>query len=572
MITPSEAAARRERGLERIRSGNRDDLPELTVRALGSFNLDLLAPFLVEALERVGFHGSVGVGGYPALAQHILDPSSDLYTAAPDVVALVLAAEDALERDGDGVDAETLVEVILERLPATTVVVVPMGADRLPAEHVLSPLAPQRGQLDVELFLSRIRKLASPRVLVLDWEWRVRCVGADSTHDRRLWYLARMRLGPVGLAHLAELVAEGVAAARGAVRKVCAVDLDDVVWGGIVGEVGLSGLVLGEDSIGLAYQDLQRVLAALRATGVLLAICSKNDLDDVAAVFDRHSGMVLDRGDFSAERVGWQDKATSLQELAAELGVGLDAFVFLDDNPVEREWVRTALPEVAVPELPEDPVDRPDFLRRTPYFQRVTVTDADRGRAESYRSQRLRTDLRRRTPTLDEFLAALEQRVVIDSLHAGSLGRAVQLAQRTNQFNLTARRYSAAEFGALLADPGVEAYTLALADRFGESGIVGLAILRLGEGDAEIDTLLLSCRVLGRGIEDAFLAFLAERSVERGRSRLIGLFVPTGKNERARRFYEDRGFAAEADGRFLLELDRTPAPPPGIEVKVAARA
>jgi FkbH-like protein len=563
MISASEAARRRDRGAAALAEGNRDGLPELRVAVAGTFNLDLWPPFLVEALERAGLYAHVSLAPFGQLAQELLEPS-----AAADAVVVVPAADDLL-----GGELEPLVTAALERRPEATFYVVAFGPEDVAAPYVLDPAAPERGQVEVERFLAEVRGLGalSPRVVVVDWEWASRGVAA-AYRDARLWYLARMRLNPQGLAALADTVAEHVAASRGMARKVVAVDLDDVLWGGVVGEVGLSGIELGEDGLGLAYQDLQRELAKLARTGVLVVAASKNNPTDVDEVLDRHPAMVLRRDDFAALRVSWEDKATSLRGLAEELDLGLDSFVFLDDNPVERDWVRAALPEVLVPELPDDPVDRPAFLRGAPWFRRISVTGADAARTASYQAQSRRRDLRGAVASFDDFLAELGQEAVVEPLHEGSLARAAQLAQRTNQFNLTTRRYSVAELEAVAADPAAEAFTLALSDRFGDSGITGLAILRFLDGTAEVDTLLLSCRVLGRRVEDAFLAFLAERARERGARMLVGRYVESPRNEQVRSFYADRGFEPDGDA-FRLDLERSRLEPPaGVALKVAARA
>jgi FkbH-like protein len=563
MISASEAARRRDRGAAALAEGNRDGLPELRVVVVGTFNLDLWPPFLVEALERAGLYAHVSLAQFGQLAQELLEPSGPA-----DAVVVVPAADDPL-----GGELEPLVAAALERRPEATFYVVAFGPEDVAAPHVLDPAAPERGQVEVERFLAEVRRLGalSPRVVVVDWEWASRGV-AEAYRDARLWYLARMRLNPQGLAALAESVAEHVAASRGMARKVVAVDLDDFLWGGVVGEVGLAGIELGEDGLGLAYQDLQRELAKLARTGVLVVAASKNNRADVDEVLDRHPAVVLRRDDFAALRVSWEDKATSLRELAAELDLGLDSFVFLDDNPVERDWVRAALPEVLVPELPDDPVERPAFLRRAPWFRRISVTGADATRTESYRAQSERRELRGAVASFDDFLAELGQEAVVEPLHEGSLARAAQLAQRTNQFNLTTRRYTVAELEAIAADPAAEAYTLALSDRFGDSGITGLAILRFLDGPAEVDTLLLSCRVLGRRVEDAFLAFLAERARERGARTLVGRYVESPRNEQVRSFYADRGFEAEGDA-FRLDLERSRLElPVAVALKAATRA
>jgi FkbH-like protein len=364
-----------------------------------------------------------------------------------------------------------------------------------------------------------------------------------------------MRLSHAGIAALAELLASHVAAVHGVPAKVAAVDLDGVLWGGVVGEAGLAGIELGEEGAGFAFQDFQRQLLRLRDTGVLLALCSKNNPQDSGEVFERHRSMVLRREHFAAERVNWRDKATNLRELADELRLGVDSFVFLDDSPVERAWVRQALPQVVVPELPADPAERPAMLRSLPCLRRIALTAADRARAGSYQAERERRTFSATAASFEEFLVSLEQEVTIERVCDASLARAAQLCQRTNQFNLTTRRYSAGELERMLGEDDLELYTLAVCDRFGDSGITGLAILRLADEQAEIDTLLMSCRILGRRLEDALLAFLAERAGARGAVQLIGRYEPTAKNGQAADFYPARHFVPDAEqGSFRLDM------------------
>jgi FkbH-like protein len=281
--------------------------------------------------------------------------------------------------------------------------------------------------------------------------------------------------------------------------------------------------------------------------------------------------MELRLSHFAAERIDWQDKATNLREMAAELGLGLDSFVFLDDNPVEREWVRAALPEVLVPELPEDPAERPRFLRECGLFDRVTLTDADARRAETYKAQGTRTRLRTAAPSFEDFLRSLEQEVAIDPVGEADLPRAAQLCQRTNQFNLTTRRHTIADLERMLADERTEVFQVSVRDRFGDSGVTGLAILRHAGEASEIDTLLLSCRVLGRRVEEALLAFLARRAAAAGAHRLEGRFVPTAKNAQAAGFYPDHGFSGE-DGVYRLALSEELPMPAEMTIRVPAHA
>jgi FkbH-like protein len=584
MISGTEAARRRERGLS-LAEVEGTGLESLRVFVLGTFNLELFPPFLLEALDRAGIRSQVEAAPFGQLTQVLANPESALYTGAPVAVLIVPAAEDLLAplyagSAGPGLaderlgELERLLAVALDRLSEVTFFVVAFGADEVPTPHVLEPSASERGQTELERFLDGVRGLGgmSPRVVVVDWEWAARAGGA-AYRDPRLWYLGRMRLNPQGFAALADSVAQHVAASLGLTRKVLAVDLDNVLWGGIVGEVGLKGIELGEDGLGLAYQDFQNELRKLAATGVLLAACSKNDPGDVDSVFAAHPAMKLRRDDLAAIRANWDDKASNLRALADELQLGIDSFVFLDDNPVERDWVRTALPEVVVPDLPEDPAERPGFLRAAPWFRRISVTEADTTRTRSYEAQGRRRDLRATAASFDQFLVELEQEVTIEPLQEATLSRAAQLAQRTNQFNLTSTRYTVAELEALTGRPDADAYTVALSDRFGDSGITGLAILRFAEEAAEIDTFLLSCRVLGRRLEDAVLAFLAERARDRGARVLVGRYVETPRNEQVRSFYPERGFEPDGEGAFGLDLERTALRwPAAISVRAADRA
>jgi len=585
-VSSGEVAGRRARGLSLQREGNPGELPESRWTILASFNADLLAPFLCEALERAGVYARITLGPFGQLPEQILNPASELYASRPDSVLLVPAAEDLLaplfERPlafsaDEAIDfarsrigeLREWVDALLDRAPDASVYAVALGAARLPAGFILDPRAAARGQVALETFHRGLRELGSlsPRIALVDFAVHRELYADQPSTDPRLWYLGRMRLNPQGFANLAELVARYARAYRGRSRKVCAVDLDQTLWGGVIGEDGLAGLELGDEGVALAFQDFQRELLTLHDAGVVLVICSKNNAEDAIEAIEKHPGMVLRREHFAAERIDWRDKAGNLRELAEELNLGLDSFVFLDDNPAERDWVRAALPEVEVPELPEDPVERPAFVRGLASFVRLDVTTGDRERGQSYREQKERRMVQASAASFEDFLATLEQQVTITRLGESTLARAAQMCQRTNQFNMTTRRYTVADLEKLIADESVEAFVLALSDRYGNSGITGLAILRFAEGVAELDPFLLSCRVLGRKVEDVFFAVMAERAEARGARFLQGRYLETQKNRLAARFYADRGFEPLGDGLFRLDLSRG-IPPIPFQIKV----
>jgi FkbH-like protein len=588
---PTGALERRRRGIELMKTAPDDETP-IKLAILSTFNLDVIPPFLVEALDRQGLRANVWLGDFGQIAQSILDTKSALYKAKPDGVIIIPATEDLfgslyddprklLTAEADVLFQERAneikqwVQVILEQLPNAVCLIPTWKAEHLPLEYILNPTAPNRGQELDDKWSTVVCDLGaiSPRVVIVDWANHSTRFGIKAFSDPRLWYLGRMRLNPDGLAEISDQFAKHIAAYRNMAKKVAVVDLDNTMWGGIVGEDGISRLILGEDGLGLAYMDFQRELRKLHDAGIILAICSKNNVDDAWSVFDQHEAMVLERSHFASAQINWQDKATNLREISRELNLGLDSFVFFDDNPVERDWIRTALPEVEVPELPQDPAYRPQFLREMSCFQRIHLTQEDTQRADSYKAQGFRTQLKSSSASLDEFITSLDQVIKIASVHAGSLARAAQMCQRTNQFNLTTQRHTVADLEKMCADPNQELYTVAVKDRYGDSGITGLGILRF-EGDiGHIDVFLMSCRILGRKIEDTFIAFLADRARKRDALWLNGYFYPTAKNGQVADFYESHGFTNSGNGQFLFDLAQSDLKYPSnvqFEIEVSA--
>jgi FkbH-like protein len=322
------------------------------------------------------------------------------------------------------------------------------------------------------------------------------------------------------------------------------VDLDGTLWGGVIGEDGVDGIKV-DGPEGAAFRAVQRVVLDLYRRGILLVVCSKNNEDDARAAFEQHPGMLVREHHFAALRINWENKAENLRELAAELNVGLDSVAFLDDNPVERSLVRAQAPEVTVIDLPDDPLRYAETLRAEPAFERLGLTDEDKVRGRLYAEQRQRTSLQENATSLEDFYRSLDMTVELRQVTEPTLARAAQLTQKTNQFNLTTRRYTELQLTEFIAS-GWRIYTARVRDRFGDNGIVGVAITAPSEDAWEIDTMLLSCRVIGRTVETAILAAIAEDAETAGASALVGTFVPTKKNGPARDFYERHGFSATA--------------------------
>lgn len=378
--------------------------------------------------------------------------------------------------------------------------------------------------------------------------------GLHAWHDPALWYRARQEIHPAAAALYGDGVVRLLGATRGHSARALVLDLDGTLWAGVLGDDGLHGIVLGQGSaVGEAHLALQAYALALKNRGIPLVVCSKNDEATALEAFTHHPEMLLRREDIAVFIANWSDKATNLREIARRLNLGLGALVFVDDNPAERELIRRELPEVHVPELPGDPALFVPTLAAAGYFEAACLTAEDAGRAASYAALdplRFLGDTHETSSTdLTGYLESLEMTLTAQPVDELSLRRATQLFNKTNQFNLTTRRLSEAELRAAALGPGASSWitlTCRLTDRLADHGLIAVLAARLrgtGPGrEAVIEDWLMSCRVLGRHVEDACLNLLADRARAAGARRLLGLYRPTAKNSQVRSLYPRLGF------------------------------
>lgn len=369
-----------------------------------------------------------------------------------------------------------------------------------------------------------------------------------AAYNSKLWYLSKT---PFSNALFKEAVSESKSALAGLLgrsRKILVMDLDDTLWGGIVGDDGWQNLSLGgHDAIGEAFVDFQKELKALSRRGVLLAIVSKNDEATALEAIDKHPEMLLRREDFVAWRINWNDKAANLAELMRDLNLGLDSAVFIDDNSSERARVRETLPEVFVPDWPEDKTQYVTALRTLNCFNPLSISEEDRSRTSSYVAERERQRSVREVDSLDDWLQTLGLVVEVEDLSPLNLPRAVQLLNKTNQLNLQTRRMSEDEFAAWSREPGCKVWTFRVSDRFGDYGLTGLASLKVAGDNASIADFLLSCRVFGKKIEHAMFATLVSEARAMGATLLTATYCPTAKNNPCLQFLERSGFRRSAE-------------------------
>ena len=542
---------------------DRNGLARFRIAVLANITVEPLASYLRWLALAEGLDAEIRTADFGAVVSEALAERSPLLADADCVV--VFAHISALAPDLLEAFSSLDVETVQERCDwvQETVTAVIEGVRRQTNALILwygqeTPLHPAYGILDdgrpwgQSDVLRRINAhagevlMATPNAFFIDVD-RIRALlGAERFHDPRLWHIARAPFGRPAIAALATHALPHIRAIRGGAKKCLVLDCDNTLWGGIVGEDGPHGIALGHEYPGSAYRAFQQQVLNLHRRGVILALCSRNNEDDIWQVFDHHHEMVLKREHIAAARINWQDKAGNIEALARELGIGLEHVVFADDSEYEIGMIATMLPQVATLHVPADrAAASADLLAGCRLFETLTLSAEDRRRGEMYRSEVQRSIARDKTANVEDYLRSLGLRVHIAAADSSSVARVAQLTQKTNQFNLTTRRYGEAEVEALIQDPDVDVLCCRVSDRFGDYGAVGVGIVRHDEGVSEIDTLLMSCRVLGRGVETCLLRGCIEASRRRHCACVRGVFIPTKKNEQVRDFYERLGFRSD---------------------------
>jgi FkbH-like protein len=568
-----------DRALGRLGSKEAPGFLPIRLAILASSTVDHLSPAIRVAGLRRKLLIDVHCGGYGQYRQELLDPMSALHHFAPHSVLFSLSARDAIAGVPVTATAAEVDETILRfvgdlrslwrwarQLGNAAViqqtfidVTEPMfgGYDRI------VPGAPARvvARLNDQL----CEAAARDDVLLLDVARASERDGIDAWFDVGRWLQGKLEIAPQAAPLYGDLAARILAAQRGLSKKCLVLDLDNTLWGGVIGDDGLDGIVLGEGSaVGEAHLALQHYAKQLKERGIILAVCSKNDTKVAEAVFRDHPEMVLRKSDIAAFLANWDDKALNLKAIAARLNIGIDSLVFVDDNPVERARVRQSLPMVAVPELPEDPAHYVRCLAEAGYFEAVAFTSEDRDRAQQYAANAERETLLGSAESMDEFLRGLNMSVLFGPFTAVDHARVVQLINKTNQFNTTTRRYVSEEIEYITNLADALTLQFRLLDRVGDNGLVSTMILRPTPGDEdvlEIENWVMSCRVFGRQLEYEAMNIAVAAARERGARAFVANYIPTAKNGVISTLYPSLGFtevnqSAPANGatRWFLDL------------------
>lgn len=403
------------------------------------------------------------------------------------------------------------------------------------------------------------------RVRILDLHGLMLSLGTKHAHDSRKWLLYRQPYTETFWQEIGRLLGRILAAEKISPKKCIALDLDNTLWGGIIGEDGLQGIQLGDDFPGKAYRDFQQTLVCLKKKGVLLAVASKNNPEDVYEVFDKHDAMILSRKDFAALEIHWDSKVESIRRVAKKLNIGLDSIIFVDDNAKEIGEISERLPDVTCVVVPEELAELPDLFAETDFFDFAEITDEDRRRTEMMAADSARLEIQE-AMSEEEFRKSLNLKIEVFAAQKQHLARVTQLINKTNQFNLTTVRRTQDEVEELVGSKDALVLGMDIKDKYGDYGLVGVTILKKKAKSCVIDTLLMSCRVLGRGAEDTLIAKLAEAAKSLGCDEIRGRYIATSKNAMVKDFYRHFNFKHEPQtDEWFVRITEAPQTPENID-------
>jgi FkbH-like protein len=540
---------------------------------LSNATTDFIVPALIASAARYGIALECIPSPYGQVVQEAMSADSEINRAQLDAVLLAVdyRGYSLSSTPGNADAARATVDAAVGQLDMIRSGIGANGRTVCIVQNLAPPAETLFGNLDGVLpgtLVSGVREfnrgiaqsLSGSHDVLFDVAGLAATVGLAEWYSPDQWNLAKLPFSATYLPLYGEHVARIIAALRGKSRRCLASDLDNTLWGGVIGDDGLEGIQIAQgDASGEAYLSVQRYLLELRQRGVVLAVSSKNNDETARSPFRKHPEMLLREEHFAVFQANWDDKASNIRAIANELDLGLDAMVLLDDNPAERALVREFLPQVAVPELPDDPAFYARVLNAAGYFEVVTFSSEDLKRADFYQDNVRRISLQKQSTDIENYLASLKMVITFQPFDDTGRPRITQLINKSNQFNLTTKRYTEPEVAAAERDPKCFTLQVRVADIFGDNGMISVVICRKHEaGVWDIDTWLMSCRVIGRRIEDTVLQEIVDHAKRAGIHKLVGKYVPTGRNQLVVRHYEKLGFQRieeTPDGTTAWELD-----------------
>lgn len=555
----------------------------IKIALLCSFTCRGLKEVIAVLCSQAGIKADVYVGEYNQYRQELCDEQSPLYRFEPDLLVLFIDLHSWL---GDGffipypLSAEQRLSWVKHTVDDISGLLTSFKSKSSAAillhnfeVPTYSPLGIQEskqpyGYLEaIEDVNRQLREACKQDAQTYMFNYDAFCssIGKWRLCDAKMYYLGDIKLDMQHFAPLAKAYMAYIKACLGMAKKCLVLDLDHTLWGGIIGEDGLESLKLGPTPEGRPYWEFQKMLLALYHRGIILAINSKNNFEEALKALREHPYMILREEHFAAMQINWKDKIANMQQIAEDLNIGLESLVFIDDDPHNREMIAKALPEVFVVDMPQDPADWVNTLQQLDVFNTLQITDEDAKRSRMYAARRQMEEERKQSRSIDEYLKGLQMVVNIAPATSFSLPRLAQLSQKTNQFNMTTRRYSEMQIQALMQNASFLVLSVGVSDKFGDQGLVGCVLIEKSPKVWRLDTFLLSCRVIGRRVEEVVLAYVLQRMRAEQATTLIGEFIPTPKNAPAQDFYAKQGFSLQkTDGEvqsWVYPVEKLATPP-----------
>ncbi|MDD7699706.1 MAG: HAD-IIIC family phosphatase [Spirochaetia bacterium] len=545
------------------------DKKHLKVALLG----DSATQLLNQAIRGIGYETGLDIeiweADFDQIEHQTLTRGSELYEFAPDVVIVFFSTKKLLhiydgkqdvERENMVKERLALCEGIYQSIKANSQAKVlffnyPEWDDRV--FGCLGNRLQQSFIYQIRLLNLGLMELSAKYAdcFIVDLASIQNEIGAKTLFDHSIYVSTEMVIAVDALPLVANRIVDVIATIYGNVHKCLICDLDNTLWGGVIGDDGMENIQLGMLGIGKAFTELQHWVKKLSERGIIIAICSKNDEQVAKEPFEKHPDMVLRMQDISVFVANWDDKASNIRRIQKILNIGFDSIVFIDDNPFERNLVRKELPMVCVPELPQDPAEYMDYLCSQNLFETVSYSEADKQRTTQYQEEARRAEAQTHFTNEEEFLASLEMVSVVSPFNSYNTPRVAQLSQRSNQFNLRTIRWSEEDVAARSSDESYATFAFTLRDKFGDNGLICVvAMKRISDEEFFIENWYMSCRVLKRGMEDFTLNTLVEQAKRLGAKRIIGEYLPTPKNGMVKEHYSRLGFSASGDNRWVLDV------------------
>ncbi len=553
------------------------DSKPFRVGVLRNFTIEPLIPALKGEFFLSGFHTDFYIGNFDTIASDAMNPASTLYSFDPQLIIVAQWFEllaPSIVYSFIKLSAEEREEIMIRVIQNLRAVITNIRGNSMAPVIINNFPAPDKttlGILDLHSIHSQKKWYSKlnehlqdvcaeiDNVFCVDLNAVISQVGYNIGFNQRQWEVAKAPLGPKLLIPLAKEYGKFIRALNGKTRKCLILDCDNTLWGGILGEDGATGIKLGPTYPGSSYQNFQKQILNLYNRGVILAICSKNNEEDVLAILENHEHMILKKHHFACLKINWENKASNIANIAKELNIGLDSLVFADDNEFECDWIKSQFPEVKTLHMTGDPALYQNILINPGYFDSLFFSEEDKSKTEMYLSEKKRSELLVLTSSYEVYLNDLHIQATIEKAQAQDLERVAQLTQKTNQFNLTTVRYTEDNINQLVSSEDSDIYTLKVSDKVSDLGLIAVGIIRY-EGDmAVIDSFLMSCRALGRGLEDALLAFMINEAWKNKKTKIKGRYVPTKKNIQTQEFYNKNKFELLSTGEDFTdwELDLT---------------